>query len=95
MARNRHKKHTNPATKKEHIGELHAAIDNVQNGLAMPAGRVDATIPTAPKWWTNPDWWMVGLTALIALFAMFSFIELWVQLADARENFAKDQRPYV
>jgi hypothetical protein len=41
-----------------------------------------------PHWWTRPEWWL-------AIFAVLSFIVLWIQLKDARAAFRKDQRPYV
>ena len=38
---------------------------------------------------------MTIFTGMLALFAALSFIALWIQLKDARDNFIKDQRPYV
>lgn len=38
---------------------------------------------------------MTIFTGILALFAVLSFGALWKQLNDARDNFAKDQRPYV
>ena len=42
----------------------------------------------------KPDW-MTIFTGILALFAVLSFGALWIQLKDARDNFVKDQRPYV
>src|SRR5271169_5588534 len=39
--------------------------------------------------------WMRLFTGILALFAVLSFVALWVQLHDARKFFAIDQRPYV
>jgi hypothetical protein len=42
----------------------------------------------------KPDW-MTIFTAILALFAVLSFIALWIQLEDARDNFARDQQPII
>src|ERR1700690_1989077 len=42
----------------------------------------------------RPDW-TTRFTGILALFAVLSFIALWIQLIDARNNFRRDQRPYV
>lgn len=38
---------------------------------------------------------MTIFTGILALFAFLSFVGLWIQLQDARQNFTTDQRPYV
>jgi hypothetical protein len=47
------------------------------------------------KWFVIPDWWTAVSTTILAVFAIGSFILLWIQLEDARQAFIKDQRPYV
>jgi hypothetical protein len=50
----------------------------------------------SPKMANKWEWDLMALlTGLLALFACASFIVLWIQANDARESFAKDQRPYV
>lgn len=38
---------------------------------------------------------MTIFTGVLAAFAVFSFIALWVQVQDARHMFAKDRRPFI
>ena len=73
----------------------------------LPSGAVDANAPCRedvqetgkhneepPKMTKRPDW-MTIFTGILALFAVLSFGALWIQLQDVRDNFIKDQRPYV
>lgn len=47
------------------------------------------------KWWGISDWWVAIGTCVLAVFAMGSFIQLWIQLNDARKVFNVNQRPWV
>src|SRR5229473_4605722 len=48
-----------------------------------------------PRWMGAPDWWIAGATIVLAVFAFASFLLLLKQLNDAREFFARDQRPWI
>jgi hypothetical protein len=63
---------------------------------ATNAEKNDGNYKRSPtKWWGVPDWWIVIFTLVLASFAVFSFIVLWIQVKDARRFFAQAQRPYV
>jgi hypothetical protein len=47
------------------------------------------------KWWGISDWWVAISTGALAVFALGSFILLWIQLNDARRVFNADQRPWI
>jgi len=47
------------------------------------------------KWWRDPEWVKAVAEVILAFFAFASFIALWMQLKDARDNLVRDQRPYL
>lgn len=67
-----------------HVNQRLSALENA------PRGQVNES---AKKRW---EWDLTAVfTCVLALFAVLSFIALWVQLDDARNNFMVDQRPYI
>jgi hypothetical protein len=49
----------------------------------------------ASKRWSSIEGMTTIFTGILASFAVFSFIALWIQVSDARKNFVQDQRPYI
>jgi len=70
-------------------------------------GKDDKKLAPPPPSGVRRHWdWMTSFNGVLALFAVLSFVVLWIQLCDARKSFAiqigearksfaSDQRPYV
>ena len=77
---------------------LHVKLVTTEHeGAPQPHGFNERgnTEKNPPKWWGMPDWWVATGTVALAIFAVGSFILLWLQLRDARDFFISDQRPFI
>lgn len=72
----------------------HDHVDPPKSGPKAPHN-ADGVEMDRTRWLIRPEWWTVIFTGILAFFAMGSFVELWIQVRDARAAFVKDQRPYV
>lgn len=95
--KNRHKIHAStPETNEKSAAVEHRAPTPEPVEHVAPTPQHGEKMPLLEKKWRhNPDWWMVIFSFLLAVFAAGSFVELWIQLNDARSAFVKSQRPYV
>ena len=96
MGRKHHRKHDHKKPPEDKPAPVVGAPPENPNARHCEAVHQECQKKEEPtKWWRNPEWGKVIAESAIAFFTFASFIALWIQLKDARDNFIKDQRPYV